>query len=182
MMGYLHGENSVPTQTITGAGSGSLKKVSQGIGALVDYYWLDGYRRISYLRQPHLYSALQAESGDEAGELKHSLTTVINLAQATDLVQSVVAGSLAKSMRMGIEEIDVNRPVSSSGVDSLVAAEMRKWCFRGDRAGISDVELLSGNSIIMLAKQIATRSALVPKIMKEKKPYEVSLRTSSKIS
>ena len=65
-------------------------------------------------------------------------------------------------MMIAMDEIDVNRPVSSYGVDSLVAAEMRNWCFRDLKADISVFELLSGNSITMLADQIVNRSALVP--------------------
>ena len=65
-------------------------------------------------------------------------------------------------MMIPIDEIDVHRPVSSYGVDSLVAAEMRTWCFKDLKADVSVFELLSGNSITMLADQIASRSILVP--------------------
>ena len=117
---------------------------------------------MSYLRQLDLHSTLQAEEGDEMGELKGSLTAVTSIAQATDLIQNVVASKLAKSMMIAMDEIDVNRPVSSYGVDSLVAAEMRNWCFRDLKADVSVFELLSGNSITVLAEQIANRSTLVP--------------------
>lgn len=160
--GYSHGENRVPTQIITGVGSGGLNKANRAAGAQIDYYWLNESPRMSYLRQLDLHSTLQAEEGDEMGELKGSLTAVTTIAQATDLIQNVVAGKLAKSMMIAMDEIDVNRPVSSYGVDSLVAAEMRNWCFRDLKADISVFELLSGNSITMLAEQIANRSTLVP--------------------
>ena len=162
MTGYSHGENRVPTQIVTGVGSGGLNKANRAAGAQIDYYWLNESPRMSYLRQLDLHSTLQAEEGDEMGELKGSLTAVTTLAQATDLIQNVVASKLAKSMMIAMDEIDVNRPVSSYGVDSLVAAEMRNWCFRDLKADISVFELLSGNSITMLADQIANRSALVP--------------------
>ena len=160
--GYSHGENRVPTQIITGVGSGGLNKANRAAGAQIDYYWLNESPRMSYLRLLDLQSTLQAEEGDEMGELKGSLTAVTTLAQATNLIQNVVASKLAKSMMISVDEIDVNRPVSSYGVDSLVAAEMRNWCFRDLKADISVFELLSGNSITMLADQIASRSILVP--------------------
>ena len=65
-------------------------------------------------------------------------------------------------MTMPVEEIDVQRPVSSHGVDSLVAAEMRNWCFRELKADVSVFELLSGNSIAVLSGLVVGRSALVP--------------------
>ncbi|KAL8719832.1 MAG: hypothetical protein Q9225_003210 [Loekoesia sp. 1 TL-2023] len=162
MTGYSHGENRVPTQIITGVGSGGLNKANRAAGAQIDYYWLNESPRMSYLRQLDLHSTLQAEEGDEMGELKGSLTAVTTLAQATDLIQNAVASKLAKSMMIAIDEIDVNRPVSSYGVDSLVAAEMRNWCFRDLKADMSVFELLSGSSISVLADQIANRSTLVP--------------------
>ena len=158
MTGYSHGENKVPTQIITGVGSGGLNKANRAAGGKIDYYWLNESPRMSYLRQLDLQSTSQAEEGDELGELKGSLSVVATLAQATDLIQHVVAAKLAKSMMIAVEEVDVNRPVSSYGVDSLVAAEMRNWCFKDLKADISVFELLSGNSIVVLAEQIATRS------------------------
>ena len=169
MTGYSQGENRVPTQIVTGVGSGGLNKANRAAGAQIDYYWLNESPRMSYLRLLDLNSTSQAEKGDEIGELKGSLTAVTTLAQATDLIQNVVASKLAKSMMISIDEIDVNRPVSSYGVDSLVAAEMRNWCFKDLKADISVFELLSGNSITMLADQIANRSILVPQGIEREK-------------
>ncbi len=160
--GYSHGDNRVPTQIVTGIGSGGLNKANRAAGAHTDYYWLNKSPRMSYLRQLDLHSTLQAEEDDEMGELKGSLTAVTTLAQATNLIQNVVASKLAKSIMIAMDEIDINRPVSSYGVDSLVAAEMRSWCFRDLKADISIFELLSGNPITVLAEQIASRSALIP--------------------
>ena len=167
MTGYSNGENQVPTQIVTGVGSGGLNKANRAAGAQIDYYWLNESPRMSYLRQLDLHSTLQAEEGDEMGELKGSLTAVTNLAQATDLIQNAVASKLAKSMMVAIDEIDVNRPVSSYGVDSLVAAEMRNWCFKDLKADISVFELLSGNPITVLAEQIANKSTLVPQAIEK---------------
>lgn len=72
-------------------------------------------------------------------------------------------------MMIAGDEIDINRPVSSYGVDSLVAAKMRNWCFKDLKADISVFELLSGNSISVLADQIANRSALVPEGVEREK-------------
>lgn len=167
--GYSHGNNRVPTQIVTGVGSGGLNKANRAAGAQTDYHWLNGSPRMSYLRQLDLHSTAQAEEGDEMGEFRGSLTAVTTLAQATDLIQNIVASKLAKSIMVAMEEIDVSRPVSSYGVDSLVAAEMRNWCFRDLKADISIFELLSGNPITVLADQIASRSTLVPQGLEREK-------------
>ena len=64
-------------------------------------------------------------------------------------------------MMIFMNEIDVNWPVCSYGVDSHVAAAMRIWRFRDLKSDISVFEPLSGNSITMLAEQIPDRSTLV---------------------
>lgn len=169
LTGYSHGENRVPTQMITGVGSGGLNKANKAAGSQTDYYWLEESPRMSYLRQLDLHSTLQAEVGDEVGELKGSLTAATTLSQAADLIQGVVASKLAKSMMIAMEEIDVSRAVSSYGVDSLVAAEVRNWCFKELKADVSIFELLSGVSISGLAEMIAKRSTLVSAEMREEK-------------
>ena len=60
-------------------------------------------------------------------------------------------------MMIVFEEIDVNRPVPSYGIDSLVAAEMRNWCFEKLKADIRVFGLPSGNTITSLSEQIASR-------------------------
>ncbi|KAL8810423.1 MAG: hypothetical protein Q9200_002591 [Gallowayella weberi] len=162
--GYAYREHTMPTQLITGVGSGGLNKANQAAGAKSEFYWLDASARMSYLRQLDMHSTLQASSGDDTVDaLKSSLTAVTTLAQATALIQDAVAAKLAKAMMISADEIDVNRPVAGYGVDSLVAAEMRNWCFRDLKADVSVFELLSGNSIAVLAEQIAGRSSLVGK-------------------
>ncbi|KAL8808019.1 MAG: hypothetical protein Q9182_000297 [Xanthomendoza sp. 2 TL-2023] len=162
--GYSYREHKMPTQLITGVGSGGLNKANQAAGAKSEFYWLDKSARMSYLRQLDMHSTLQASSGDDTVDaLKSSLTAVTTLAQATALIQNAVAAKLAKAMMISVDEIDINRPVAGYGVDSLVAAEMRNWCFRDLKADVSVFELLSGNSIAVLAEQIAGRSSLVGK-------------------
>lgn len=164
--GYSHWENRAPTQIITGVGSGGLDKANRAAGAQNDYYWLYESARMAYLRQLDLHSTAQTEEGDERGELKSSLAAAATVAQAAELVQQAVVSKLAKSLMIATDEIDVHRPISSYGVDSLVAAEMRNWCFKELKANISVFELLSGNPIMVLADQIAHRSLLVPEGVK----------------
>ena len=77
-----------------------------------------------------------------------------------DLITSALCTKLAKSMIIAVDEIDVTRPVSSYGVDSLVAAEMRNWFFRELKAEVSIFELLGGMPMMELARMAAERSKL----------------------
>ena len=141
---------------------------------LIFYHFLQkGVYRLEFNERRNVKPAVvlltRVDFTDAGGRSTFLLTAVTTLAQATDLIQNVVASKLAKSMMISIDEIDVNRPVSSYGVDSLVAAEMRNWCFRDLKADISVFELLSGNSITILAGQIVNKSILVPQVIEREK-------------
>ena len=163
MTGFSTGEHRVPTQLTTGAGSGGLNKAARAAGSGLEYWWLNDSPRMSYLRQLDLSSTLLGEGGDNVGELKGSLTAVTTLQQATEIISGAVAEKLAKAMMVAVEEIDVQgKPLSNYGVDSLVAAEIRNWCFRELKAEVGVLELLGGWTIATLSEAVAKRSKLVP--------------------
>ena len=116
---------------------------------------------MAYLRQLDMHSTLQTTSDAEIAELKGSITAATTLVQAIDLIQRALATKLAKALMIADEDIDFSRPVSSYVVDSLVAAELRNWCFRELKADVNDFELLSGMPVNGLAGLIAERSTLV---------------------
>lgn len=155
------GDASLPTQLITGVGTGGLNKANLATGATIPYYWLDETARMRFLRELDLHSTSQSTSDGDTNELKGSLTACTTVTAAVELITGAVAHKLAKSMMVSVDEIDVARPVSSYGVDSLVAAEMRNWCFRELKADVNVFELLSGVPITGLAGMIAERSRLV---------------------
>ena len=149
-------EREVPTQLVTCIGSGGTNKGD------IDLFWLKTNARLAYLNELDSHSTAQAPGENAINELKGSLTACETLQAAVDLITDAVAEKLAKAMMIPREEIDLQRPVSSYGVDSLVAAEMRNWFFRDLKADVNVLELLSGVPITGLAAIIAERSKLVP--------------------
>lgn len=65
-------------------------------------------------------------------------------------------------VRTPTEDIEVTRPISGYGVDSLLAVELRAWIFSEIKAEVSVFELLSNEPITALARKIATKSKAVP--------------------
>lgn len=59
--------------------------------------------------------------GEEGSQLHVQLAQAENVGTATDLVTEAMKKKLVKAMMMSVEDIDGERPVSSYGVDSLVA-------------------------------------------------------------
>lgn len=64
------------------------------------------------------------------------------------------------------EDIEVTRPVSSYGVDSLLAVELRAWVYSELQSDISVFDLLSKTALTSLAKKIASGSKAMPDMLR----------------
>jgi short-subunit dehydrogenase len=158
--GYSFNNDRLPTQIMTGLGSGGLEKLALASGAK-EYYWLHDSARFAYLRLLDLKLLSNDKEQGKTAELKDSLQAATSIAQATDLVAAALAEKIARSMMVSVEEIDLNRQISSYGVDSLVAAELRNWCFKDLKSDIMVFEFLSNVALTVLARQIAEKSTLL---------------------
>ena len=103
----------------------------------------------------------------DAASLPKVLADVTTLAAAADLVRNALAAKLAKSLMMPVEDLDTGKPISTFGVDSLVAVEVRNWIFRECKADLSIFDVLSNVPLTALAGKIAAKSKLVPKAVLE---------------
>jgi KR domain/Phosphopantetheine attachment site len=159
--GYSHGNHPLPSQVITALGNGGLNKANVADLGL-EFWWLNDSARFAYLRELDLHNFSSSKDQENISELKDSLKGVTSVAEASDLVTGALAARLARGIMIPAEEIDVNMPISSYGVDSLVAADFRNWCFKELKADIQIFEFLSNVPITALARQIAEKSALVP--------------------
>lgn len=66
---------------------------------------------------------------------------------------------LAKQLWIPEEDIDIERPVHSYGVDSLVAVELRYWLAKEVRSDLSIFEIMGDRSLTELSVEIAQKSA-----------------------
>ncbi|CAG8132428.1 unnamed protein product [Penicillium nalgiovense] len=69
-----------------------------------------------------------------------------------------LAAKLAQVLVLSLEDMDPSIPVVSSGLDSLVAIEIRNWIAREANANVQVLELLSGGSLMALAEVILNKS------------------------
>jgi hypothetical protein len=60
------------------------------------------------------------------------------------------------------DDIEVTKSVSSSGVDSLLAVELRSWNYAAMQADVSVFDLLGNILISSLARKIVLASKVVP--------------------
>lgn len=142
-----------PHQCLTG-----LKLVPNAAGAL-PYYAEDP-------RFVHLAASALAEkapsSSDESGK-PASFSAVFraagNEADARDIAVQAVQHKLSEVLSVGLQDVDAARSMTSYGLDSLTAIEVRNWIARELRANLQILELLTSGCVNDLAALIVSRAA-----------------------
>ncbi|ROT35062.1 ketoacyl-synt-domain-containing protein [Sodiomyces alkalinus F11] len=89
------------------------------------------------------------------------LAAAATLAEAAAAVEASLKTQIAGSIGVGVDEVDVQRPLPDFGVDSLNAVEIRNRVLKEMQSEISVFELLSATPVTDLAVKIASRSGLV---------------------
>ena len=157
MTGYSVDEIPMPTQMVTGAGTGG---IGQQMERLKTSNAFDD-PKYSYIRWLDVRGVSQTAE-DSTSELKGALTAATSLAQAAELIEGGLAVKLSKSLSIALEDVDTSKPVYSYGVDSLVAIEMRNWIFKELKSQVSVFDILSKVPISQLAFKVARKSGFVP--------------------
>ncbi|KAG9235236.1 hypothetical protein BJ875DRAFT_399470 [Amylocarpus encephaloides] len=134
----------------------------------------DGRDHVPWSRRPlfrHLTatSGLQTQSNIVSGasqEKEDFQATFIaaastSVASAAQIVAKALCGKLARMLWMPEEDIDVQKPTHSYGVDSLVAVELRHWLGKEILADVSIFEIMGDESLAGLSLLIAQKSKLL---------------------
>ncbi|KAF8419074.1 putative polyketide synthase [Tirmania nivea] len=111
-------------------------------------------------------------------DLKQSgnlLCNVTSLKEAVYTVCKCLMKKLSSFLSLPEDEIDPSRSMSSYGVDSLVAIELRNWLLKEMKADMRLFEINGYASITALSEKIAMRSQLLPKtILDARNPPEIA--------
>ncbi|KXX75870.1 Lovastatin diketide synthase LovF [Madurella mycetomatis] len=103
------------------------------------------------------------EGGDSSVKrLEDEMSAAKTLRDATLIVENALKAHVAAAITANLDDIDVERPLYSFGVDSLKAVEVRNWIFRELRCDVSVFDILSPSPLAELATRIAAHSALTP--------------------
>ena len=65
---------------------------------------------------------------------------------------------LSKSLSIAVADLDTNKPMSSSGVDSLMAVELRNWFAKEVGADVAIFDILSGATMKGIGLSAAAKS------------------------
>ncbi|KAL2755347.1 hypothetical protein ACRALDRAFT_1033350 [Sodiomyces alcalophilus JCM 7366] len=103
----------------------------------------------------------EAQDGVKEESVGKKLAAATSLVEAAAAVEASLKKQIANSIGVGVDEVDVQRPLPDFGVDSLNAVEIRNRVLTEMQSEISVFELLSATPLTDLAVKIASRSGLV---------------------
>lgn len=124
------------------------------------WYWIND-DRFAGLRNQH-----QSNSSSKGGStisLREELgqCSCEDAATATDLITSAMVERLAKLMMMPESDVDAGKPLSTYGVDSLVAVEVRNWIARETGVDVSVFDIMANIPIRTLAADLVGKCKLM---------------------
>ncbi|KAL7945289.1 putative polyketide synthase [Trichoderma barbatum] len=99
---------------------------------------------------------------DDAFDVQAALRSTSSGDAAIEAVFTGLKQKLARLLAVATTEIQPDRAVSTYGVDSLVAVELRNWITGHLGGHVQMLELMSSMTMIQLSEVIAKRSRLVP--------------------
>ena len=120
-------------------------------------YWLQQ----PLFRQLHQIggTATSSDIGQEQGlDFAAVFAATPSLTEAAAIVSDALVKKLSRAMSIQPEYIDINKPMSSYGVDSLVAVELRNWFSQELDADTAIFEILSEPSIFAVAMLVVSKS------------------------
>jgi len=107
-----------------------------------------------------IHTAKKLQTGDI--DVSAVLLTAKTRQLAIETVQMALMDILSRLLGFATDDINVDQSVSSYGMDSLIAVELRNWVSKQLESHVQTFELMSAMSIKSLASMITERSRLVP--------------------
>jgi hypothetical protein len=147
--GYIDNNTKTPPQLITGLGTGG--------GAP----WM-GQARLSALKKTNDATGNSNDPNASQDEvMEQGMAEASTLEAAIKIVEDALVARIAKALSTSPEDIDVELPLYTYGVDSLIAVEIRNWTMTRLKSEVSIFDILSALPIKDLAAKMAIGSQLL---------------------
>lgn len=159
MAGMSDSDEPTSEQILSGTGSGGRLQEMQKESSHADLPFLRMLAPFAFLKRFGT-DRLQKQDTDTGAGLEDSsalLASCDTLDEASVVVQKLLVGKIASIISLSETDIDTALPISSYGVDSLIAVELRNWISSQLHSDISIFELTSTVAIHELSRKIAER-------------------------
>ena len=119
-----------------------------------------------WMQQPlfrHLYQidstvvTSSSHSAEQSGNFADAFKAASCLSEAGAIVSNALVNKLSKILGIPSEDININKPMESYGVDSLVAVELKNWFTKTLHNEMAVFEILGASSIEAIGFTIARK-------------------------
>jgi aryl carrier-like protein len=129
------------------------------VNGSLDSFWVQD-AKFSLLRAAAQSNTNYFADGSQDMSLRTVFKSAISTEEAVEECYQHLVLKLAEVLGLSPEDMDYSTRLSSLGLDSLVAIEVRNWIAREAEANVQVLELLSSESLMKLASLILTKSKL----------------------
>ncbi|KAI1211797.1 ketoacyl-synt-domain-containing protein [Annulohypoxylon truncatum] len=156
--GQIEDGLETPAQIVTGVGTGGLIRQNKP----ADPYWTRTslFTHLNAVDMPEGWATISEENPDSQNNMQRMLAQATDAEAEEVIITKGLQEMLSKSMNMDPSDVEVSRPPSAYGVDSLVAVGVRNWVSRECSADVSIFEVLSDTSISKLSAMIVERRGI----------------------
>ncbi|ROW16866.1 hypothetical protein VPNG_01758 [Cytospora leucostoma] len=147
---------SSPSQLLVGAVTpADLTQHGEIIAASMSCPLLDGFRII-----PGMHNL---GGGSTASDLQTQspgarFRAAVSVDEKCNAVMDALRDKLAKALGVEMDDVDSSRAVSSYGVDSLMAVELRNWMRKHYNVDIAVFEILGGTTVVGLSYLVTSKA------------------------
>lgn len=143
--------DACPAQVLTG-----LKLNPTGPSGALPYYAEDP--RFAHLKRASILEA--AAGGNVPVSYRAAFTAAQDVAEKAEVATKGVLQKLAEVLSVSRDDVDAQRSMTSYGLDSLTAIEVRNWITRELGTSLQILELLTASCVAELAGTIVSRAGM----------------------
>ena len=114
------------------------------------------------LQERNMKAAFGRKEHEDGEDYRQSFSNANSLHDAGNVVIKALLKKLSKTLPSleNNDLVDIHKPIQSSGVDSLLAVELRNWIAKEFRANVAVFETQGASTFSMLGMLVAGRSGL----------------------
>lgn len=108
----------------------------------------------------HVVGEAKVASKDATVDLAATFREVTDSGERIQIVIKALAQKLARSMSISPDDVELNKPLSSYGVDSLMAVELRNWISRDFQASVAVFDIMGNVPVSAIGDLIVAKSTV----------------------
>lgn len=118
------------------------------------------FSQLPYPTRTGQESAGEGSSG-KAVDVEAALRNARTIQEAEAIITETIVAKCAVFLDQSIEDVPVNQPLATIGLDSLVSIELKNWLLRAFQATVQTSNISSAPSVKALASLVAARSKII---------------------